>query len=316
MNRVWTLVRAFAAAYSTSASSTASSSSLSVVAALPLPSSYKAQGLFSDGTMEAAQASGALSDAEILLLRQTAEAVVGVTKELDRHVFNVAIAKLMTLSNQIYEFLGDKSVATSSSSSSSSSSTTTPDNESSSASGAVAVGWQFNKDKVRSPAFRESLLVMARLLSPLAPHLSAEMYELMQSAYYNITPTVASSSSSVPVPAHAGVSGVGIMHEGKAIAPELLDVHRLPWMTAHSSWLKAAEAVVTVSANGKLRFVVQVPVDVLNEGAAAELQTRLLANQTLQKRLVQEKDINPSKARKIICKITKVDEGAMINFVL
>lgn len=126
--------------------------------------------------------------------------------------------------------------------------------------------------------------MLARLLSPLAPHLAAEVF-------------LAVHPSGLAATTPAGGA---------------LNVHALPWPRAHASWLTAATATVTVSVNGKLSFVARVDVDTL---AAEDAQAAVLAADAVASELAR-KGLAVGNARRVVFRVTKPGEAAIVNLVM
>jgi leucyl-tRNA synthetase len=156
-----------------------------------------------------------LSDAERAIRRKTHETIRRVTADIEERMhLNTAVSSLMELVNDLYAF-----------------SETTPIGAPS-RHDVTAVAF----DRPQSVAvMREAVQALVLMISPFAPHMAEELWEMLG-------------------------------HTGGLI--------ETPWPSFDAEAAKAAELVVPVQVNGKLRARLTVPVGLPDE----ELQTRALAD--------------------------------------
>ncbi|MDP8243447.1 MAG: leucine--tRNA ligase [Candidatus Hinthialibacter antarcticus] len=143
---------------------------------------------YADALKNPPQANGEPSDAARDLRRMTHKTIVGVTTDIqDRLGLNTSIAKIMELVNEMYRFTADGDIAAS----------------------------DFD-------AFREAAFVLLQLLSPMAPHLSEELWET--------------------------IGGEGLI---------MLSA----WPQHDPQWLQVETVKIAVQVNGKVRGTIEVSTD-------------------------------------------------------
>ncbi|MBZ0258619.1 leucine--tRNA ligase [bacterium] len=140
---------------------------------------------YADALKNPPQATGELSDAARDLRRMTHKTIVGVTVDIqDRLGLNTSIAKIMELVNEMYRFTADGDIA--------------------------AADFE---------AFREAVHTLLHLLSPMAPHMSEELWET--------------------------IGGEGF-------------IMLSPWPQHDPQWLQVETVKIAVQINGKVRGTIEV----------------------------------------------------------
>ncbi len=166
---------------------------------------------------------GSFSPAARALRRATHRAIAAVTEALEEFAFNVAVARLYELANAIADAEREPS-------------------------GSEGMSW----------ARREAVDGLARLISPMMPHLAEEMYAKL--------------------------------HPGRDLASEALLVAELPWPEPDPSLIAAEAVTVAVQVMGKLRGTIEMPPDapattVLAAAEAEPHVARLLEGKRILKRI-------------------------------
>jgi leucyl-tRNA synthetase len=128
-----------------------------------------------------------LRDEDLEIRRLVHHAIVKVTEGFDRWAYNTSVAALMELLNALSK-------------------------------------WSRDGDGANREVFNEAMDVMLRLLAPMAPHISAELYE--------------------------GLHGAGV------------HVHEATWPVADPKLLVAETETMIVQVNGKIRAKLEVDIDI------------------------------------------------------
>lgn len=170
-----------------------------------------------------------MTQGEENLMSTTAITIQDVTKAMEQRQFNVAIAKLMTLSNEIFDFALDKTVEASS------------------------VEWAMAPDHVNSPVYRESLTTLLRLLHPIAPYFTSESFLRIQNAFGGIDYQ----------PTSGDVTPFADFDKATADVPATHDISKLDWPSWDMSWAEQ-KSTTTVQLNGKLLFTLDTSRDLLD----------------------------------------------------
>jgi leucyl-tRNA synthetase len=170
------------------------------------------------------------------LMSMTAISVQEVSHAMESRQFNVAIAKLMTLSNHLFDFTQEKNVEQSS------------------------VEWAMSSAKLNSPIFRESLTTLFRLLHPIAPHFTSESFVRMQNAFGKID----YAPGSVNDQPFNNIDNYDKTH----------NISNLSWPVMDMTWSQQ-KAIATVQLNGKLLFTLDTARDIL-EKSEGEILGELL----------------------------------------
>lgn len=152
-----------------------------------------------------------------------------------------------------------------------------------------APDWVYSKSKLRSTAFREALEILVRLLAPITPHFASEFWSVIRA------------------------------HNGKQ-TPR--DIHTQTWLVTHPSWLSVKVAPIIIQQNGKLKQCVEVPFDVLSTALSAFPDNINAAQNRLKELLMDHELVAPHitlkmrEAATIICRLTKNNTSALLNFVV
>lgn len=168
-----------------------------------------------------------LTEEEQKVMAATAQCINDVTFAMETRAFNVGIARMMALSNELFAYLSDK--------------------EDSSTESGNSAEWNFNHQKLQSPVFRNAVITLLRLLSPIAPHFTSESFLQVQSAYYNIPYDTTKSAIAL------GEQNDNIDSQQQHHIPPGFDLQKVCWPKFDPSWAEQ-KANAVVQLNGKLLF--------------------------------------------------------------